>query len=133
VFDVAIFIFLVVMTFRVMSASSREAAIFREFKQPRWIAPLSLLFPVAPLVMLFCLSRLGVILAAALAALCLVPALVVARRNIRAFERSGTDRVNGAIGAASQAITAAIAGLVYVAAVSILVLVWAGYATTSGV
>jgi hypothetical protein len=133
VFDIAIFIFLVVMSIRVISASSREAEIFREFNQSRLLALLSLLFPLAPLVMLFGLSKLGLVVSDVLAVLCLAPGLIVARRNMRAFERSGTDRVTGAIDVASQAITAAIAGLVYVAAVAILVLTWASYATTSGV
>jgi hypothetical protein len=44
---------------------------------------------------------------------------------MKAFERSGTDRTDGALKAATQAFGAALAGLIYVAAVAAILA--AGY------
>ena len=122
--DIAVLISLAVMTYRVWSGVSREAEIFREFNQARTLAIVSLLFPLAPIILLLGMVHVGAVVSLVGAAVCFLPALVIARRNVRVFERSGTDRVNGAISAASQAVGTAIAGLCYVAVVAVFVLVW---------
>lgn len=111
-----------VMAYRIASAIRREAAIFTEFKQPMTLRWVVLLFPLGPLVLLTAATRFPFALAFVAAGCCYVPALLIARRQSRAFETAGTDRVKGAQAAISEAIGMGLAGLAYVAAVFVITL-----------
>src|SRR5262245_46794587 len=115
--DAVLLIFFGVMAVRVATAVSREATVFREFQQSRSLAFLALLFPLGPLVMLAGLNRIGLLGSVLVAAACYLPALLSARRLMRAFDQAGTDRVSKAQSAASQAFGTALVGLLYVAVV----------------
>ena len=119
--DVAIFILMVVMAFRISRAVSREAAIFEEFRQSRSVGAAVLLYPVAPILVLVGTWIVGSIGALILAAGCLVPGLIISRKRMRAFERSGTDRTKGALAASTQAFGTALAGLLYLGVVAMFV------------
>ena len=121
--DVAIFILMVVMAFRINRAVARERAIFEEFQQSRSVGAVALLYPVAPIVVLVGTWIVGSIAALILAAGCLFPGLIVSRRRMRAFEQSGTDRTNGAVAGSAQAFGTALAGLLYLAVVAIFVMI----------
>jgi len=120
--DVAALAFLLIMAFRIFFAVSRESRIFREFGQSTLVGPLSFLFPAAPLVLIFGMRAIGIVPSLLLAAACFVPGLLMARRGMNAFERSGTDRTAGALSASTQAFGAGLAGLIYVAAVTAILL-----------
>ena len=113
-FDIALFVFFSVMSYRVCSGVYREAKIFREFRQTKTLAHVALLFPLGPLVMFSGPSRLGYPIAYVLASGCFIPALVVARRCGRALDVAGTDRVQQAQISVSQAFGTALLGLAYI-------------------
>ncbi len=121
--EIVLFIVFGVMAVRIARIVHVESAVFLEFKQSRSIAALVFLFPLGPLVLFLGPFRLGWLVAVVLATACYLPALVVARRRVAAFERAGTDRAHPAKSAASQAFGTALAGLIYVAVVLLLFLV----------
>jgi len=114
--DIIAFIIFAGMTYRIVGTVRRESAIFAEFKQSTAVGYSALLFPLGPVIMLFVGARAPLI-AIILCAACYAPGLVLARRATSGFDRAGTDRVQAASGAASQAFGTAIAGLAYTAAV----------------
>ena|SRR5690349_2969683 len=120
--EIVLFIAFGVMAVRIARVVRAESAIFLEFKQSRSIGVLVFLFPLGPLVLLIGSFRLGWLVAAVLATACYVPALLVARRRLAAFERAGTDRVHLARRAVSQAFGTALVGLLYVAVFLIFVI-----------
>ena len=121
--DVAVFVLMAVMAFRINRAVSRESATFEQFNQSKSLAPASLLYPVAPLVMFAGMFLLGSIVALLAAAMCFLPGLILGRNRMRAFERTGTDRTDGALAASTQAFGTAMVGLLYVALVGIFAVV----------
>jgi hypothetical protein len=110
--DVALLVFFCVMAYRVAVAINRERPILAEFNQSPVLGATALLFPVGPIATLFLLGR-SPILSLAAGLICYVPSMVIARRMIRSLERTGTDRVQGAISAASQAFGTSLVGLIY--------------------
>lgn len=115
--DITLFVVFGVMAVRIARMVHAESAIFLEFNQSRSIAALVFLFPLGPLVLITGTFRLGWLVAVILAAPCYLPALVVARRRVAAFERAGTDRVHPAKSAVTEAFGTALAGLLYIAVV----------------
>lgn len=113
--DIALLIVFCVMAYRIATAIYRESPIFREFKQPRALALVVMLFPFGPVMLLAGATRLPFPLAFIGAAACYVPALLIARRLGHAFEKSGTDRVKKAQAATSLAFGTALGGLIYTA------------------
>ena len=111
--DIVIIIILTYMAFRIISIVRQEADIFREFNQSQSIGWLSLLFPLGPIVYFVLALKVGWLLAIILSIICYLPGLIAARKRITTFETAGTDRVQKAQGAASQASAAAVVGLVY--------------------
>jgi hypothetical protein len=93
----------------------RESAAFEQFQQPKSLGPVSLLYPVAPLVMLIGTWIVGSLVAVILAAACFIPGLIISRNRMRAFERSGTDRTDRALAISTQAFGTALGGLLYIA------------------
>ena len=114
-FDIAFLILFCVMAYRIATGIFRESKIFEEFKQPRTLAFLVMLFPFASFVLFVGIARLPFYLAYFGAAACFIPALIISHRLGLAFEVAGTDRVKDAKKAVSQAFGTAIAGLIYVA------------------
>ena len=112
--DIAFLILFCVMAYRIATGIFRESKIFEEFKQPRTLVFLVMLFPFGSLVMFVGIARLPFYLAYFGAAACFVPALITAHRLGLAFEVAGTDRVKDAKKAVTQAFGTAIAGLIYV-------------------
>ena len=113
--DLLPILFFLAMAWRIARAVLRESAIFREFGQPRSLATLVLLFPLGPVAYLAAVLRLGWVPALIVAAACYLPALIAARRCLRAFDSAGTDRVRAAREAATEAFGTAMGGLIYVA------------------
>lgn len=113
-FDIVVFFFFSVMTYRICTGVYREAEIFREFRQSKLLAHVALLFPLAPLVMFSGPSRLGYPVAYVVAAGCYIPAFLVASRCGRALDVAGTDRVQRAQDSVSQANGTALLGLAYI-------------------
>jgi hypothetical protein len=110
----AVSAFFLLMAAEISASVCRESAIFSEFGQPTTLKRLVWLFPLAPVIVVHGIGRIGGTLSLILAALCFVPALIAARRLIAAFERAGTDRVEAAESAAGQAVTTVIAGISFV-------------------
>ena len=116
--DVAAFILLTVMAVRINMGISRERAIFAEFKQSRVLGLAVLLYPLAPVVAFFGTRSIGGVAGFIAAALCFAPGVVLSRRYTSVFQRSGTDRSDGALNVSTQAFGTALAGLIYLAAVA---------------
>jgi hypothetical protein len=117
--DIVPLVVFALMAVRIVVTVLRHSAIFAEFGQSKVLVFLAPLFPVGPLLLLFFRNQ-SLALALGAASACYLPALFVARRQIHAFDRAGTDRVKGALGATYQAFGTAIAGLVYIATVVVL-------------
>jgi uncharacterized membrane protein len=115
--DIALFAFFAVMAYRIAQSVRREAHILAEFKQPQTLGLLVLLFPLGPLVLLVGSLLTPFPVAHIAAVFCYLPALIGARRQARALETAGTDRVQRAQTAISQAFGTALVGLGYVAVV----------------
>jgi len=112
--DFIFVVLFIVMSYRIFRAIRAEEAIFREFNQSQILSVFSLLFPIGPVALIIGSFKFPVSLACALAAFCYLPSLIVARRQSRAFESAGTDRINRAQTAISQALGTSLVGLVYV-------------------
>ena len=125
--DLAVTIAFCVMAVRIAKAIRQNAAIFREFNQPRTLAFLVFLFPLGPFILLFGIRYLPFLLVPIAAAGCYLPALLAARKPIQVFERAGTDRVNRALRASREAFGIAVGGLIYVAIVSLIAIVIGTY------
>ncbi|MEZ0232561.1 MAG: hypothetical protein ACAH12_06955 [Methylophilaceae bacterium] len=112
--DIVLLIFFTFMTFRVVQGVVKEASIFKEFNQSKKLAPLSLLFPVAPILLLTLIHRLGWLPSVILASCCYLPSLLISQKQAEAFQRSGTDRTKKAEDIVNQAFLASMVGLIYI-------------------
>lgn len=119
-FDIALFVFFCVMTYRVVRGIRDEAPLLKEFDQSHALAWLSLLFPMGPLVFLIGIAYLSISVAVISALACYVPALAISSKQRRALERSGTDRTQRAQAVIYQAFSTGLAGVVYVVFVAAL-------------
>lgn len=122
-FDIALLVFFVTMAYRVYIGVKREAGILREFGHTTTLARVAMLFPLGPVILLVGPSRFAFPIAYILAAGCYLPALLIARRNGRTLELTGTDRVQRAQAVVSQAMVSSLVGLAYVSATFALVFV----------
>lgn len=113
-FDIALLIFFLVMSYRVSVGVKSEAGILSEFGLTTTLARVAVLFPFGSVILLVGPSRLAFPIAYILAAGCYVPALLIARNYGRALEVTGTDRVQRAQAVVSQAMMASLVGLAYV-------------------
>ena len=107
-------IFFTYISFRVVQGVRKEASIFKEFNQSKKLAALSLLFPVAPILLLALTHRLGWLPSVILASCCYLPSLLISRKQAEAFQRSGTDRTKKAEDVVNQAFLASMVGLIYI-------------------
>ncbi|MBD3669548.1 MAG: hypothetical protein HUJ29_02155 [Gammaproteobacteria bacterium] len=112
--DIAFIILFLVMTYKIFLGIGKEAAIFREYNQPLTLKLLILLFPVGPFIYSFVSVTAGWLPAGIVSYLCYLPALIISRKNINAFERSGTDRTNKALSVSNLAFGTSLLGLIYV-------------------
>lgn len=113
-FYIAFFIYFCYMTARIWKAFQQEAAIFQEFHQHRKLVLAVLLFPLGPIIYWGTSHLLGALIGLIVISACYLPALILARKALHAFDSAGTDRVDGARKIAEQICTTAIVGLVYV-------------------
>jgi hypothetical protein len=127
--DVALLVFFGVMAYRIVSAVRREAPIFLEFRQSKALAMTALLFPLGPIATILLIAR-SPILAFTAGLACYLPSLFIARRITSALERAGTDRVQQAKAAASQAFGTALVGVIYAVGVFLYVVILAVYFST---
>lgn len=109
------FIFFAVMSYRVFPALRRQAAVLAEFGQAPSLAYWTLLFPLGVLILMIGSYYLIFLLAYILALACYLPAMVISRRQARALDRAGTDRVQKAQAALNLAFGTALVGVIYVA------------------
>jgi hypothetical protein len=115
--DIALLVFFGVMSYRISKAVRDEATVLAEFKLTTKLALLVLLFPLGPIVFLFASVLIAFPLAYVAAASCYIPALLTARQQARTLETAGTDRVQKAQTAVSQAFGTSLVGLLYIAVV----------------
>ena len=111
--NILVFIIFGILAFRISKGVSRETAIFLEYRQSTALQELVFLFPVGP-VALAIGAFVGSPSAFLFAVACYLPALIMAYRIKGVFEKSGTDKVYGAMEVVSGAYATAIGGLVYV-------------------
>ena len=124
--DIVLLIFFGVMAYRIALAVRRTRPIFMEYARSQSLGNTVLLFPVGPIAMLFLVGRSPLL--AFLAAMgCFLPGLLLARRAGAAFDRAGTDRVDEANAAATQAFGTALVGLIYAAGVFLYIAIIAVY------
>jgi hypothetical protein len=111
-----IFVFAVVSV-RLMAGLRRESRVFSEIGRKSrlifWVG----LFPLGPLLVLVA-PLISLPISTVAACVCYVPSLIVARAQDRALQRAGTDRVALARAVTGHSFAAALAGLLYVLAVS---------------
>ena len=108
-----------VVAYRLSAALSRESSILAEFGQTKALTFAVLLFPLGPMLLILAPLVLPSLVALMAAAVCYLPALLVARKQDRALQMSGTDRVNAARSTVESSFGAALAGLLYVVVVSL--------------
>lgn len=113
-FDIAVFVLLLVFAYRVNQVLRREQRVLREFNLRRNVGLFALLFPVGPCILLALTFVAPFPTAHIAAAACFVPGLLLARSQTRTLDSAGTDRVREVQGALSEAFVAALIGLGYV-------------------
>ncbi len=113
--DIAIFLFLIFMTFRILHTFYNERTIFNELGLSTNLGLTSILFPFGPIALFALAARLGWIPAVAIAFFCFIPALVISRAQGKSLERSGTDRAQPAIKAVNMVFSTALVGFLYIA------------------
>lgn len=126
--DITAFIVLSVLTIRIFIRIRGQASVFREFAQSTVLAPLVLLFPVGPLVLLFLTPVTGTIIAFLLSVACYLPALLVSSRQKARLECAGTSRVDEAEKVATITFATAIGGIAF----SVLAVLFVGIASGLG-
>ena len=112
IFVVIIFGFI---AFRISKSISNETATFVEYRQSTIIQELVFLFPVGPIALFFGV-RNGSMFIFLLAVVCYLPALIVAYKTKKNFEKVETDMAYGAIETLSNAFATAVGGILYVGA-----------------
>lgn len=122
---VALSIYLLVRAIQIFRAISRHKKIFEEFQQSRSLAVLVWLLPATPLAALLAKPVFGSLSAIAVAVALCIPVIVSSKKQLSAFEKSGTDRTAGAHEAVYSAWIASISTLSFVAAVNfVFAAVW---------
>ncbi|MDZ4348066.1 MAG: hypothetical protein U1A22_00815 [Xanthomonadaceae bacterium] len=121
--DAALFIVLLFLGLRAFMALRRESGIRREFGQTTALDAFVLVYPVVPLAVLFGSVLLPHPALLVIAGAFFSGAYALAARQTRALDRSGTDRVKGAMSATSSASLGALVGVIYVALSGVFVLI----------
>ena len=119
--DIILVVVFVVVSFRLTAALLRESAVLAEFAQSRSLVFAVALFPVGPLLLLAS-PAMPLPLTIFAASGCYLPSMVIARRQDRALQRAGTDRVNMVRAVIERCFGSALAGLLYVVVVSVFTL-----------
>jgi hypothetical protein len=110
---------LIIMAWSALRASNRlrvQSSLFAEFGASMSVVYLAWLYPIAPIIFLGSMLRLGLLPAAALGLLCYIPALVALKKARYIFERSGTDRTRQIQDELALLFIVGIGGIVYVMA-----------------
>jgi hypothetical protein len=112
--------FFALMARRISRTLRQEAITLEVYEMSQSLAILVYLFPIGPIVLFYGHFLAPFPLSFALAACCYLPALVVARRQSRALQAAGTDRVHKAGTAVAEAFGIALVGkIVVIAALAI--------------
>ncbi len=101
--ELGLLFFFGLMALRISKTIRAEAIVLAEFKQSQSLAKLVWLFPLGPCIALLGSFYIPFPIAFLATAACYLPALVAARRQGRALETSGTDRVRAAQAAMTEA------------------------------
>lgn len=125
--DLAIFVTLLVIAISASKAIRTQSVIFAEFEQSNVLAFMVFLFPAGPLIMIFGAAIFPAIVVFILAAICYIPALLIARRQKSAFQMAWTDRVRASREALTGVISVAFIGLIYLSVVAVLTLAFTSY------
>lgn len=120
--DILLILVLSAFAIRGFAALRRESGVRREFGQSSLLEVLVLLYPLGPFLLLIGPRFAPATLSFFFAALLYVVTIFVASKQRNALECAGTDRVNSALEATSSATSGAIVGIIYVALVTIFVL-----------
>jgi len=128
--DIAIFITLLIITYKSSKSLSDSSEIFKEFNVSRVLSVLVFIYPLGPLLLIFGSMQPHILLYLLVAA-CFLPQLVIARKQINALNLLGTNRVKGATDALSLAWLGAIIGLIYLAVVLIMIFSISSVATSN--
>jgi hypothetical protein len=114
VFFLVIVAFFCVIAVQVGLAVRRDADVLAAHGLGRALSAFAWLFPVGPLWLQYGGQHLPFPLAPALALACYLPAIAVARRQVRVLEAAGDERAAGAQANAVRVIGFGIAGVLYV-------------------
>ena len=108
------FVFFCFVAVHAAIAIRREAKVLAEFGQSTALAGIVWLFPLGPLLLEFGPRTMQFPLPQSLALACYLPAIAVARKQIRALEAARNERTRGAQHAAERVFGIAVAGVLYV-------------------
>ena len=125
--DLAIFITLFVIALKASNAIRTQSVIFTEFEQSNILALLVFLYPAGPIIKNLRGLYFPAVLVFGLAALCYIPALVIARKQSSVFQMAGTDRVRKSKEALTSVISGALVGLIYLSVVMVLTFAFSSY------
>jgi len=106
--------FFCVVAVQVGRAVRRDATMLAAHGLTRALGVQVWLFPLAPLWLQYGASRLPFPITPALALACYLPAILTARRQLRALEASPDERTQGARATAVRVIGFGVAGILYV-------------------
>ena len=112
---IAVFITLLVISYRSAKAIRNNSNILEEFKQSKILSILVFIYPIGPLLM-YTSSVIPLVIIYPLAAACYIPQLIIARKQNEILSCTGTDRVYEVKKAISLASLGALIGLVYLSA-----------------
>jgi len=117
--DIAVFITLLIISYRSSKSIRDNSEILKEFKQSKILSVLVFVYPIGP-ILLFVSAGIPLMLLYLLAAACYIPQLIIAHNQKNVLNCAGTDRVDEVNRAISLASLGAIIGLLYLSAGAII-------------
>ena len=110
---IAITLILFVLAYRSSRAVLKNKIIFKEFNETIILSLLVWLYPLVPFLLFLLSPLIEKVYLHPILLMFYIPQILIARKQNRAFEFSGTDRVNPAKEALNTVVIGAIIGIIY--------------------
>ena len=120
IIDFGIIFTLIYISYKASSGILKNKEIFKEFNQSMLLSVIVYVYPLGPVFLYVGSLFLYKNILFPLLVLIYVPQLLIAKKQMKAFEMSGTDRVFGAKDALSFVTVGSILGLIYISIYAII-------------